>query len=54
MLRVSARMSVDLSPKVYRELVELVGEADANALLLHQGRAAEPERSADLLLVSAR
>jgi len=38
MLRVSAKMSVDFSPKVHRELAELVGEADANALLLHLGR----------------
>jgi pyruvate,water dikinase len=38
MLRVSAGRSVDLTPKVQRELAELVGEADANALLLHLGR----------------
>jgi len=38
MLRVSAKLSFDFAPKVQRELAALVGEADANALLLHLGR----------------
>jgi phosphohistidine swiveling domain-containing protein len=37
MLRVSGKMSIDFSPQVHRELAEMVGEADANALLLHLG-----------------
>ncbi len=41
MLRVSGKLSIDLTPKVHRELVELVGEADANALLLHLDRSAD-------------
>jgi phosphohistidine swiveling domain-containing protein len=35
MLRVSAKLSVDFTPEVQRKLARLVGEADANALLLH-------------------
>jgi pyruvate,water dikinase len=49
MLRVSARISLSLSQEVTRELADLVGEADANALLLHLDRAAELESDAGLL-----
>ncbi|HSR34453.1 MAG TPA: PEP/pyruvate-binding domain-containing protein, partial [Anaerolineae bacterium] len=41
MLRVSGRLSLDLTPKVRDELAELVGEVDANALLLHMGHNAD-------------
>ena len=49
MLRVSAKMSIDFSPKVHRELAELVGEADANALLLHLGRDSDWSSDSDFL-----
>jgi len=42
MLRVSARISLGMSQTVYRELMERVGEADANALLMHQEYTAGP------------
>ncbi|MCK5429381.1 MAG: hypothetical protein KAI94_07915, partial [Anaerolineales bacterium] len=49
MLRVSARKSIGLSTKLTSELTELVGEADANALLLHVGREGSHQEVSDLL-----
>jgi pyruvate,water dikinase len=49
MLRVSTALSLRLSQNVYRELMERVGEADANAMLLHQEVAAGPDPHGDLL-----
>jgi pyruvate,water dikinase len=48
-LRVSARQSIGISAKVQRELADLVGEADANALLMHLAPDANHGSGPDLL-----
>jgi phosphohistidine swiveling domain-containing protein len=49
MLRVSAKLAIDPSNKLHHELAELVGEADANALLLHLGRGSDSSSKSSLL-----
>jgi pyruvate,water dikinase len=49
MLRVSGKLSIDMSTKVQHELKDLVGENNANALLLHMDRTVRLSQDTDFL-----